>query len=114
MTPTDGFVQPQPLGASAGKAGPPDGFMGLLDSILRRREDFFAEVFERTQLGVRNRSFLLSIITLSAFYGLTMGASAFTKGVEHGFLQMLASSIKVPALYLLTLLVCYPVLFIIL
>jgi hypothetical protein len=91
-----------------------DGFLTLLDNILRRREAFFTEIFEGVNLNTRIRQFLFAIIMLSAIYGLTMGASAFGVGLERGGLQMLSSGIKVPTLYLLTLLVCYPVLFIIL
>jgi hypothetical protein len=90
------------------------GMLSLLDDILRRRELFFTEIFEGTNLNLRIRQFLLAIVLLSAIYGITMGASAFGVGLERGGLQMLSSGVKVPLLYLLTLLVCYPVLFIIL
>jgi hypothetical protein len=106
------------LGAGApGPAAPQlqqSGIFGLLDDILRRREAFFTEIFDGVNLHARIRQFLFAIITLSAIYGITMGATAFGLGWERGGLQMLSSGIKVPMLYLLTLLVCYPVLFIIL
>src|SRR5688572_13867583 len=86
----------------------------LLDNLLRRREAFFSEIFEGTNLHIRIRQFLFAIVTLTAIYGLTMGASAFGVSLDRGGLQMLSSGLKVPMLYLLTLLVCYPVLFIIL
>ena len=90
------------------------GILSLLDNILRRRDAFFAEIFEGVNLYARIRQFLTAIITLSAIYGLTMGATSLSVGWERGGLQMFSSAIKVPMLYLLTLLVCYPVLFIIL
>src|SRR6185436_14296189 len=90
------------------------GFLALLDNLLRRREDFFTQIFEGTDLKKLIGSFFLIILTSSAAYGMTMGASGFTVGMQRGALQMLSSGLKVPALYLLTLLVCYPVLFIIL
>jgi hypothetical protein len=90
------------------------GMLTLLDDILRRREAFFSEIFEGTNLHIRIRQFLFAIVTLSAIYGLTMGATALSVGWDRGGQQMLSSGIKVPLLYLLTLLVCYPVLFIIL
>ena len=43
-----------------------------------------------------------------------MGALGFVGGWERGFLQIVTSGIKVPALYLLTVAVCFPALFIIL
>ena len=90
------------------------GILSLLDNILRRRESFFTEIFEGTNLGQRIRQFLFAIVVLSFIYGITMGVSAFAVGWNRGGLQMLSSGLKVPMLYLLTLLVCYPVLFTIL
>jgi hypothetical protein len=90
------------------------GFLGLLDNLLRRREDFFTDIFEGVKLGSRIRSFLLAILGLSAIYGVTMGANGFELGWGRGFGQMASSGLKVPMLYLLTLGVCYPVLFIVL
>src|SRR5436190_7126158 len=89
---------------------PAGGFLTLLDGVLRRREEFFTQIFEGTELKKLIGSFFLVILSLSALYGLTMGASGLTVGVQRGGLQMLSSALKVPALYLLTLLVCYPVL----
>lgn len=90
------------------------GFFGLLDGLLRRRENYFAEIFEGVNLAARVRSFASAVLILSALYGITMGASSLVIGFQHGLMQMISSAIKVPALYLLTLLVCYPVLFIVL
>jgi hypothetical protein len=107
------LIPPQgPAGFSSSKSN--NSLVTLLDGILRRREEVFAEIFENVDLRARIRWFFLAILTLSAVYGLTMGASALVVGFERGALQMVASAIKVPALYLLTVLVCYPVLFIIL
>jgi hypothetical protein len=92
----------------------PAGYFSLLDGILRKREEFFAMIFEGVNLGAIIRSFLLAIVSLSAFYGFTMGASSLPFGIDRGALQMISSAFKVPVLYLLTLAVCYPVLFIIL
>jgi hypothetical protein len=106
------------LGAGSPPPNAPDlnhpGILSLLDNILRRRDAFFTEIFDGVNLHARIRQFLFAIVTLSAIYGLTMGATALSVGWDRGGLQMLSSAIKVPMLYLLTLLVCYPVLFIIL
>jgi hypothetical protein len=90
------------------------GIVTLLDNILRRREAYFTEIFEGANLNTLIRQFLFAIVILSAIYGVTMGATAFGLGWNRGGVQMLISGLKVPMLYLLTLLVCYPVLFIIL
>lgn len=106
------------LSGVAGSEPPPSADQGgsiqLLDNLLRRREDFFNRIFEARKLGELIRTFVIAILLLSAIYGLTMGAASFSVGAERGFLQTITSGLKVPALYLLTLLVCYPVLFIIL
>ena len=90
------------------------GFLGLLDDLLRRREEFFEQIFSGVNLRARIRQFLGVITVLSGLYGITMGASSFAISVDRGFLQMISSGVKAPLLYLATLLVCYPVLFIIL
>jgi hypothetical protein len=90
------------------------GYLAMIDAILRRREDFFAEIFSDQNLRARLRMFVLTITALSFIYGATMGASSFIVGLDRGFQQMLSSGIKVPALYLLTVAVCFPALFIIL
>jgi hypothetical protein len=91
-----------------------EGFLGLLDVLLRRREEMFNQIFEGRNLRKLIQSFFFVIVTLSALYGMTMGASLFTVGFGRGVSQVISSGIKVPLLYLLTFLVCYPVLFIIL
>jgi hypothetical protein len=76
------------------------GFSTFLDGIMRQRD--FEAIFENrsipAQIGVR----LVMIFLLAGFYGLIMG---FTSGLP----QMISSAVKVPVLFLLTLLVCFPV-----
>jgi hypothetical protein len=103
-----------PTAVLDGGSQPRAGFLGLLDDLLRRREEFFEQIFGDVNLGVRIRQFLVVIIVLSAVYGVTMGASSFGISADRGFLQMISSGLKVPLLYVATLLICYPVLFIIL
>lgn len=106
-----GTGQPGP-GANSSRAS---GEMAtLLDKILRHRESLFDEVFQGKTTGRQIRSFLIAIVSLAAFYGMTMGAGALTFGLERGLLQMATSALKVPLLYLVSLGVCFPVLYIIL
>lgn len=101
-------------GSEPGQTADKGGSIQLLDNLLRRREDFFNRIFEAQKLGELIRTFLIAIILLSAVYGITMGAASFSVSFERGIVQVLTSALKVPALYLLSLLVCYPVLFIVL
>lgn len=89
-------------------------FFTLLDRLLRQRESFFEEVFSGQNLVERMRWLLLSIALLSAFYGTTMGAVGFADGFGKGMSQVVVSGLKVPALYLLSLAICFPVLYIVL
>ncbi len=90
------------------------GFLRVLDGLLRRREDFFEMIFQGRDVRRLLRWFVMGIMSLSAFYGITMGLLSFHQGVDQGLLQMAASGLKVPALYLLSLAVCFPVLYIVL
>ena len=85
----------------------------MLDKVLRQREGYFDEIFEGREVTSRIRWFLMAILVLSGFYGLSMGASALSVDVNRGMMQMVSSALKVPLLYLLSVGVCYPVLFIV-
>lgn len=80
--------------------------LSYVDGILRHREGNFASIFENRDT-LRQIGLLLGIIVvLSGVHGLTMG-------LNSGFLQMLVSALKVPLLYLMTLLVCFPMLYVV-
>ncbi len=106
------------IGATVPAGGPESPsvrreFWPMLDLVLRRREGLFAEIFEGRSLARRMAWFLSAIILLSAFYGATMGLLALRQGITDGFLQVVASALKVPMLYLVSVAVCYPVLYIV-
>lgn len=87
--------------------------MKLLERVLRQREGCFEEIFEGKEVGKRILGFLAAILILSGIYGLTMGATSLTVDFNRGMLQMISSAAKVPLLYLLSVAVCYPVLYIV-
>lgn len=97
------------LGASNAELEPTDTrgpILSYVDGILRHREGNFASIFENRDT-LRQIGLLLGIIVvLSGVHGLTMG-------LNSGFLQMLVSALKVPLLYLMTLLVCFPMLYVV-
>jgi hypothetical protein len=95
-------------------AAQPASLFGLLDELLRRRESLFEEIFDNRRIGERLRWFVVAIVVLSGFYGATMGTIGFTGDVGRGLLQTLSSAAKVPALYLLSVAICFPVLYIVL
>ena len=67
----------------------------IIESILRDRAEFFAEIRDRKGLLQKNRSMLsLSVLSL-AIYGAVMGFS-------HSLPQALSSLLKLPMLFILT------------
>ncbi|NJN30549.1 MAG: hypothetical protein HC824_09050 [Synechococcales cyanobacterium RM1_1_8] len=82
--------------------------MNIFDSALRLLSDrpaFIAEIQDRKQLNQKIASLLLSSFIFFALYGLIIGSF-------HSWLQAISSAIKLPALYLLTLMICMPTLYI--
>ena len=82
------------------------GFLGYVDGILRHRESYFTSIFDNKDVPRQMFLLLTIILCLSGFHGFIMGTSS-------GFPQMLSSAVKVPLLYLFTLVVCYPVLYVV-
>ena len=91
-----------------------NGFWGLLDGLLRHRDVFFEEIFEGHEIGRRIRWYLVAIVLLSGLYGLTMGGMGLTTHFQQGLLQMITSAVKVPVLYVFSVGICFPVLYIVL
>lgn len=90
------------------------GFFAVLDRLLREREHFFNEIFTDHGLGARLRWFTGATLLLNACYGMTMGMMGFQNGIGLGILQMVISAVKVPLLFLVSLGVCFPVLYVVL
>ena len=80
-----------------------------VDGLLRGRETFSSE----EALGkVRAQHLLVMVLILSAVYGLFMGLYAiFSRDVAE-YRQLVSCAFKVPALFLLTLFICYPSLYV--
>lgn len=76
-----------------------------LMSFLRDRKAFLTEVEKEIGLDRKIVSFLVCSASFLALYGLVVGASSH-------WLQAISSAIKLPGLYLITLLVCLPSLYI--
>ncbi|MGC1306448.1 MAG: hypothetical protein WA885_04405 [Phormidesmis sp.] len=76
----------------------------VLIRLLRDRKQFLDEVRNRVKLETKIASLLVSSSFFFAVYGAIVGA--YGSG-----LQILSSAIKLPALYLITLIVCLPTLY---
>src|SRR5262245_22104018 len=82
-----------------------------LDAILRGEATQLSRLREgKFDLPAGGLSFLIAL--LGASYGFCMGWFALFNRDSPVYLQVLASMVKVPALYLLTLLVTFPSLYV--
>ena len=78
--------------------------LSVIETILRNRYHFFAEVRDSVDLRGKLRALLITSAAFLALYGAVMGSS-------HSALQALSSAVKLPLLFLATLAVCAPTLY---
>lgn len=81
------------------------GILTIFLELLKDRKTFLDEIHHHVQLKTKISALLLCSFVCFAFYGAIIGSFS-------GFQQAIASAIKLPALYLLTLVVCLPALYI--
>lgn len=85
-------------------------------ALLRDRQLFLKEIHEGIKLKSKISSLMISSFCFFALYGAIVGGyHALYGATNNSFnppLQILSSAIKLPALYLITLLVCLPTLYI--
>ncbi|MBU1879529.1 MAG: actin-binding WH2 domain-containing protein, partial [Chloroflexi bacterium] len=77
----------------------------VIDRILRNRNAFFSEIREGQEVNAKIRDMLISSAVFLALYGAVMGSTS-----PH-WQQALASAIKLPVLFLITLIICLPSLY---
>jgi hypothetical protein len=80
---------------------------GVLIGLLRARKTFIEEIRQGVGLDNKIFSLLIASSTFFAVYGAIIGAS----DRYHSFLQAMSSAVKLPALYLMTLGICFPTLY---
>jgi hypothetical protein len=80
-------------------------YLGVFLELLKDRQAFLKEIHERIQLNTKISALLFCSFCCFSIYGAIIGSF-------HSLNQALASAIKLPALYLLTLIVCLPALYI--
>jgi hypothetical protein len=76
----------------------------VIETILRARRKFFQEIREGEGLAEKMRAMLVSSFAFFALYGAVMGST-------HSLLQALSSGVKLPLLFLSTLVICAPTLY---
>ncbi|MBD2387179.1 actin-binding WH2 domain-containing protein [Cylindrospermum sp. FACHB-282] len=77
---------------------------GVLLNLLRDRQNFLEEIRQNVRLQSKISSLFVTSSIFFGIYGAIIGAS-------HSFAQALSGAIKLPAFYLLTLIICFPTLF---
>jgi hypothetical protein len=87
-------------------------FFSTIDDLLRgnltRREDLAAG-----RIDIPVRTLVVAGVLLGATYGVTMGLFAGLRSENPSFAQLLVTTAKVPLLFLLTLVVTYPSLYVV-
>ena len=78
--------------------------LSIIEAILRDRQAFFFEIRMGQDLQAKIRAMLVSSVAFLALYGAVMGAT-------NSLWQTLSSSLKLPVLFLATLIVCAPTLY---
>ena len=90
--------------ATATAGEPPRSGALIIERILRDREGLWQEIRSEQRLNGLIRQMLISSVISLALYGLVLGASGSP-------LQVISSAIKLPLLFLLTLGICLPTLY---
>lgn len=78
--------------------------LAVIETILRNRFHFFAEIRDGQGLREKMRAMLVSSVIFFALYGAVLGST-------HSLWQALSSAVKLPILFLATLVVCSPTLY---
>ena len=78
--------------------------LAVIETILRNRFHFFVEIRDGIGLKEKMRAMLISSLIFLAIYGAVMGSSA-------SLWQALSSAVKLPLLFVATLLICSPTLY---
>lgn len=79
-------------------------YFSVVMNLLRERKQFLEELREGVKLKSKIFGLLISSTVFFGIYGAILGASST-------WMQCLVSVIKLPALYLLTLIICFPTLY---
>lgn len=78
--------------------------LAVVEHVLRNRNHFFIEIRDGVGLRRKMRAMLLSSLMFLALCGAVLGST-------HSVAQAFSSALKLPVLFLVTLLVCAPTLY---
>lgn len=87
------------------------GWFRQVDDLLRGRRTV-PQQLRAGRLDLPLHTFVPLAVVLGAIYGFFMGWYAILRGDSWNYMQLIASTVKLPALYLLTLVVTFPSLYV--
>ena len=86
--------------------------INFIDHLLRNREQIISDLQDKEKSGQVIRTCFRVFVVLSIAYGLIMGSQSLMHGHWHGWICSLATGAKLPLLFLLTLAICMPLLYV--
>jgi hypothetical protein len=78
--------------------------LAIIETILRNRYHFFSEIRDGIGLNEKMRAMVISSLIFFAIYGAVMGSTASAW-------QAMSSAVKLPMLFVATLIICSPTLY---
>ena len=88
------------------------GTIAYIDHILRNPGQIILDLKDNAKSGNVTRTSFKVFFTLSVIYGLIMGSQSLFHGHWHGWMYSVAAAIKLPVLFLLTLAICMPLVYV--
>lgn len=88
------------------------GLFAYVDHLLRDREKVASGFRDQEDVRPNTWACFLAFVALAVFYGAIMGAHGLLHGGGDGWKFVLASAAKLPMLFLFTLAICLPLLYV--
>jgi hypothetical protein len=86
--------------------------VAYVDHLLRNREQVAADMQDESQVHGATKSSFAVFLVLTVFYGFIMGAQSLFGAQHDGWKFAVAGALKLPLLFLATLAVCLPLLYV--
>lgn len=88
------------------------GIIAYIDHLLRNPGQIVLDLKDSDRVGKTTRTCFVVFATLCVIYGLIMGAQSLIHGYAGGWKYSLAAAIKLPMLFLLTMAICMPLVYV--
>jgi len=88
------------------------GTIAYIDHLLRNPGQIILDLKDGAKAGKVTAAGFKVFLTLTVIYGLIMGSQSLFHGHGHGWTYSVAAAIKLPLLFLLTLAICMPLVYV--